>query len=119
MTGEHDQQQHPTQLTPAELRIVSLRLEVLHGDVQDMRSVLKDLTSAITKLALIEERQTQAGQAQERAFTALEKVESRLAALEADRKSNNKATEWVDKVQWLALGALVMYVLKSVGIIGS
>ena len=65
-----------------EVNILSARLQSLHEDVGEMKSALRELTSAITKLALIEERQSQTQMAQERAFTAIKKVEDGLAAIE-------------------------------------
>lgn len=62
-----------------ELRAVqALRLETLHRDVSEIKSALNELTRAITKLALIEERQTQAAQSLDRAFAALERLEARI-----------------------------------------
>lgn len=68
--------------------ILDMRLRTLHTDVTDMKGALRDLTHAITRLALIEERQAQAAQAQERAFNALEKVEARLSQLEQRTPAN-------------------------------
>lgn len=66
-----------------EMRAVqSLRLETLHNDVQEIKSALGDLTRAVTKLALIEERQLQAAASLDRAFTALDRLEKRIQRLE-------------------------------------
>ena len=43
--------------------VLNLQLKTLHEDVSEMKSVLKDLATAITKLALIEERQANAAAA--------------------------------------------------------
>ena len=65
-----------------ELTVLSAKLQSLHDDVSEMRSALKELTSAITKLALIEERQTNTQLAQDRAFNAIKSVEIRLYEIE-------------------------------------
>lgn len=96
--------------------VLTLKLQVLHEDVGEMKSVLKDLTAAITKLALIEERQTQAAAAQERAFGVLAKLEERVSNLEAHVPSNKRVSVWLDRATWAALGLLGMYIVKKVGI---
>ncbi len=72
--------------------VLTVKLQVLHEDVGEMKSVLKDLTAAITKLALIEERQTQAAAAQERAFAVLAKLEERVSSLEAYVPANKRVS---------------------------
>ncbi len=47
------------------------KLSMLHEDVGDIKSALKDLTSAITRLALVEERMATASAAQERSMKLL------------------------------------------------
>jgi chromosome segregation ATPase len=96
--------------------LLSHKLQVLHEDVGEMKSVLKDLTAAITKLALIEERQTQAAAAQERAFQALERVEQRVSALEAYVPANKRVSVWLDRATWGAIGLLLMFVAKKTGL---
>lgn len=96
--------------------ILTLKLQVLHEDVGEMKSVLKDLTAAITKLALIEERQTQAAAAQERAFGVLAKLEERVSNLEAYAPANKRVSVWLDRATWAALGLLGMYIAKKVGL---
>jgi len=96
--------------------LLSHKLQVLHEDVGEMKSVLKDLTAAITKLALIEERQTQAAAAQERAFQALERVEQRVSSLEAYVPANKRVNVWLDRFLWGAIGLLLMFIAKKTGL---
>jgi hypothetical protein len=96
--------------------VLNLQLKTLHEDVSEMKSVLKDLATAITKLALIEERQANAAAALERAFGALERVEARVAALEKDVPANKRLNVWVDRAIWAGLGLLAMTVMKKSGL---
>lgn len=96
--------------------VLSHKLETLHTDVRKIESVLQDLTVAITRLAIVEERQSTAAAALERAFKALEKVEDRITSLELQVPANRKLSVWVDRVTWAALGLLGMYVMKSLGL---
>ena len=120
----------PPQPTPADL--LAHRLDALHGDVGDIKAALRDLTTAVTRLAVVEERQQQAAAAQERGFRALERVEQRvstlehqmpdradqrLAALEQQAPAVNRTAAWVDRAVWAAAAAAVMYVAKSAGLL--
>lgn len=97
--------------------VLDARLETLHGDVSDMKNVLRELTQAITKLALIEERQAQAAAAQERAFSALAKVEERVTEIEKKLPQLSSTTVWVDRGVWAAAAAAVMYIAKKAGLL--
>ena len=54
--------------------LLAAKLGALHEDVSEIKAALTKLSDAITKLALVEERQTQSAAALERAFTAIEKI---------------------------------------------
>lgn len=101
-----------------ELRAVqSVRLETLHKDVGEIKAALRDLTKAITKLALIEERQTQAAASLDRAFVALERLERRIQRLEESAPMNHQASKWVFGGMWAAAGALLVMVAKKTGLL--
>ena len=109
-----------------ELTVLSAKLQSLHDDVSEMRSALRDLTNAITKLAIIEERQTNTQMAQDRAFTAISNVERRLAEIERllpadlgerlaalERKSpiTDMSNRWVFGAITAIAGGVVVYIL--------
>lgn len=100
----------------AEADILSHKLETLHTDVRKIEQVLQDLTVAITRLAIVEERQSTTAAALERAFKALEKIEDRVALIELQVPANRKLSVWIDRVTWAALGLLGMYLIKSLGV---
>lgn len=98
------------------VQVIASKLESLHGDVGDMKDVLKDLTSAVTKLAIVEERQGQASLALERAFKVLEKVEGRLDALEKAAPLQAQTSSWVHAGVG-AIGMLMLaFVAKKMGL---
>lgn len=114
--------------TDSLIQVIAVRLDNLHADVSGMRDVLKELASAVTKLAVIEERQGQAAQALERAFGVLEKLEStissnkkeiddRISTLEKAQPLQQQASTWVSNAIWLAAGAAVLYAAKKVGLV--
>ena len=93
------------------------RLSMLHEDVGDIKSALKDLTSAITRLALVEERMATASAAQERAFKAIAEMEKKVVEIEKILAAQIKTTGWVDRGVWAALAALGVYIAKKVGLL--
>lgn len=97
--------------------LVSHRLATLHEDVGEMKAALKDLATAITKLALIEERQSNAAAAQERAFKVLAKLEERVTNLEVYVPANKRVSVWLDRATWAGMGLLVMLVMKKSGLL--
>jgi hypothetical protein len=59
------------------VNVLAERIDGLCGDMNEMKHGIAKMADALTKLAIVEERQTQTILAQERAFKALERVEER------------------------------------------
>jgi hypothetical protein len=89
----------------ADVAILAERLSSLHSDVSEIKSVMRDLTAAITQLALVEERQANVAAAQERMFVALERLEARITALERLEPASTKTSVWVDRGVLFIIGA--------------
>lgn len=85
--------------------VLAAKLEMLHGDVVDVKTALTELSKAITKLALVEERQAQIAEAMERAFKAIGKIEDRVSALEQVAPKAKETSAWVDR---FILGMIVL-----------
>ena len=98
------------------LAILDNRLSTLHEDVGDIKAVLKDLTSAITRLAVMEERMTTASAAQERAFNAISTLEKRLTEVEKKLPEVTRTSIWVDRGVWAAAAAAAVYIAKKTGL---
>ena len=101
----------------SEITVLATRIESLHGDVSEIKDALKALSEAITKLALVEERQSQTAQALERAFVAIEKIENRVDTLEQVAVNSRRVSDWVDRAVWAAAAATVVYVAKVLRIL--
>ena len=97
-----------------ELNELASKLLSLHEDVSEIKGALKDLTSAITKLALIEERQTVTNASLERAFVAISRVEDRLTELERLTPLNNQARIWVERFVIAIVSAALVYLWDQV-----
>ena len=98
-------------------RGVEVKLDLLHQDVSDMKAVLKELTVAINRLAIVEERQSETAKSMERAFSAIDKITARLASLEQGAVSSARTSGWVDKGIWAAAGLAAMYIARKVGLV--
>ena len=100
--NSHDQDQ-------SDLLVLSERFQALHADVSEIKSAIRDLAAAITKLALIEDRQSNVAAAQERLFTALARLELRVIELEKTIPANDQTHAWVEKAILLAAGAALLF----------
>lgn len=109
-------------------------IEMIAHKVGRMEASMDKLTEAITKLAVIEEKQSADRQALERAFMAIQKsdercqllfektsakldaIEGRIDGLEALAPESKQTSEWVKGALYGAAGLLAMYVAKQVGL---
>jgi len=89
----------------------------------DFKDGMKELSAAILKLALVEERQAHASQAMERSFRLLEKLEQRVdgiairvTELEKAEPNQKRAADWVDRAVWAAATAAVVYIAAKSGL---
>ena len=100
--------------------VLSVKLEALHNDVSEVKTALNKLSEAITKLALVEERQVQTAEALERAFKAIGKIEDRLSTLEqkqaAQTPKYTEVAKWVDRGLVGLAGAGAVMLAKSAGL---
>src|SRR5574343_931372 len=101
---------HQDYSNPSDITLLSARMQTLHGDVSEIKDTLKDLTTAIHKLAIVEERLANTNAAQERAFKAISIMEKRLDTLEKLAVSNTQTAVWVDRGIMAIVGAALMFV---------
>ena len=97
-----------------ELTEMAGKLISLHEDVTEIKGALRDLTSAITKLALIEERQSVTNAALERAFGAISRVEDRLTEIERLAPMNNQSRVWVERFVLALAGAALAFIWDQI-----
>ena len=72
------------------MQVLATKIEGLAQDMSEMKHGIAKMADALTKLAIVEERQTQTILAQERAFKALERVEERQRTYELLCKDQEK-----------------------------
>lgn len=105
-----------------DINVVITRLGLLSDDVGELKETLRQIATAVTRLALVEERQSQTNEALSRAFKQIDKVEikltsieHRLVALERMQPQQQQTSAWVTTMLWATAGAAAMFVAKKVG----
>ena len=128
------------------MQVLATKIEDLAQDLNEMKHGIAKMADALTKLAIVEERQTQTILAQERAFKALERVEERqrlhemqcrdqekevrqliadsnerlsvrVGELEKAEPMQKQTGKWVMAAVWGAAGLLAMFVAKQLGLV--
>ena len=128
------------------MQVLATKIEDLAQDMNEMKHGITKMADALTKLAIVEERQTQTILAQERAFKALERVEerqrthelvcndqdkevrqliadsnerlsTRVGELEKAEPMQEQTGKWVMAAVWGAAGLLAMFVAKQLGLV--
>jgi len=128
------------------VQVLATKIEGLAQDMNEMKHGIVKMADALTKLAIVEERQTQTILAQERAFKALERVEerqrthellcrdqdkevrqliadsnerlsTRVAELEKSEPMQEQTSTWVKTAVWGAAGLLALFVAKQLGLV--
>ena len=79
-----------TRKDDAAIDVFAERVEGLCSDMSEMKHGIAKMADALTKLAIVEERQTQTILAQERAFKALDRVEERQRQQELQCRDQDK-----------------------------
>ena len=125
------------------VQVLATKIEGLAQDMGEMKQGIAKMADALTKLAIVEERQTQTILAQERAFKALERVEerqrlheqqchdqdkevrqliadsnerlsARIGELEKAEPMQAQTSRWVMAAVWGAAGLLALFVVPRI-----
>jgi len=99
-----------------EIALLTNKVESLHEDMSEMKVVMRDIANALTKLAIIDERQEKMSETQGRIFKLLDNHGERINELEKDDRRQSLAVNWVFGATWAAAGAFGMIVLKVLGL---
>ena len=75
------------------VQFIAARLDAFNSDIQEIKVVQKEMAASFTKLIVIEERQTATMAGLERAFKALERVETKLEAYTTANRETSQALE--------------------------
>jgi hypothetical protein len=99
-----------------EIALLTNKVESLHEDMSEMKTVMRDIANALTRLAIIDERQEKMSETQGRIFRVLDNHAERINELEKDDRRQSLAVNWVFGATWAAAGAFGMVVLKVLGL---
>jgi hypothetical protein len=99
-----------------EIALLTNKVESLHEDMSEMKVVMRDIANALTRLAIIDERQEKMSETQGRIFRVLDNHAERINELEKDDRRQSLAVSWVFGATWAAAGAFGMVVLKVLGL---
>lgn len=91
-------------------------IQRIREDQHAMRAAIERMSEAVTRLALVEERQAAASTAIERLVQSLERLDERLRRLEVAEPMQTKAAEWVQSAVWAAAAAAVMFMAGKAGL---
>ena len=125
------------------MQVLATKIEGLAQDMSEMKHGIAKMADALTKLAIVEERQTQTILAQERTFKALERVEElqrqhelqcrdqekevrqliadsnerlsiRVSELEKAEPMQAQTSKWVTAGVWGALTLLASFIVPRI-----
>ena len=118
MTNPHDDLHSIANEANDVVRIERLthHIQRIREDQHAMRTAIERMSEAVTRLALVEERQAAASSEIDRMARALEKLDERLRHLEMAEPMQAKATEWVQSAVWAAAAAAVMFMAGKAGL---
>ena len=100
--------------TTSDVTVLSAKLQTLHIDVADIKGSIKELTLAINKLALVEERISNAVAAQERTFKMIERMEERIEKLEKAQVLDDNSSKWMERGLVAVLGAGAAFIWDKI-----
>ena len=125
------------------MQVLATKIEGLAQDMSEMKHGIAKMADALTKLAIVEERQTQTILAQERSFKALERIEerqrlhelvvrdhdkeirqliadsnerlsARISELEKAEPMQAQTSKWVTAAVWGALALLASFIVPRI-----
>lgn len=95
------------------MNILSAQVATLHTDVTEIKHSLKDLTTAINKLAVVEERLTNSNHQLTRLFEQQQRIDARIDVLEQKMATSSNTTKWVDRGIMGILGVFLVFVWEK------
>lgn len=92
-----------------EMALSAQKLDAIIGDVGEIKQSLKELTQAVNRLALVEERLANTTDALDRAFKEIEKQDHRIKTLEQAQPIQKQSSDIVQK----AIGMIIVVVFSA------
>ena len=100
-----------------DVAIALSKIESMTGDLQDIKTSMRDLARAVNRLAVVEERQASIASSMERAFKEIETMSARLASLEQAKPINDQTNKLmagaVKYILAAAMGAVLSGIVRN------
>lgn len=90
------------------------KLDSIINDMGELKTSVKELTKAVTRLAVVEERQSNTADSLGRAFKEIEKHDARIKTLEGDAGVTKQSSDMVNKVITIIITAVTTAVVGLV-----
>jgi hypothetical protein len=100
-----------------DLAAVVRDIQYIRNEQAAIRQTLDKVSEAISKLAVIKERQVFTSKAIERVMEAMDKLEHRVRALEVEDRVQSKTVDWVDRIIWGILSGFAVFVAYKLGLL--
>lgn len=97
-------------------RAEDVRFEAMQRAMERMETHMMRLADAVSKLAVIEERQSADRAAISKIADSIEKIDGRLDALEKAAPESARVTTWVTSAVWAAAGLACYVVINKLGL---
>ena len=78
-----------------DLAVAISKIEALSEDMSDIKSSMRELAQAVSRLAVVEERQSSTNEAMGRMFKAIEAMDIRIKVLEQAQPIQQQSSDWV------------------------
>ena len=96
------------------MNILTEKIATLHTDVTDIKHSIKDLTMAINKLAVVEERLSNSNASLDRLYKLHTRLDARIDELEKKSQSIGTSAKWIDRSLVAIIGAFCVFVWEKI-----
>jgi polynucleotide 5'-kinase involved in rRNA processing len=101
----------------ADLAVAIAKIDAITSDLADLKASMKELASAVSRLAVVEERQTTTNESIGRAFKQIDALTIRLTSLEQAQPIQKQSSDFVQSavkyIVAIVLGAVVSGLWRS------
>lgn len=96
-----------------DLAVAIAKIESISGDMAEIKLTMRELANAVSRLAVVEERQSTTNDAIGRAFKDINAINARVTSLEQSQPINSQTNEWVQSGVKYVMAAILGAVLAG------
>lgn len=93
------------------------RIDIIASRIEHMALTLDKVADAVSRLAVVEERQQQTQSTLGRVFKQLDDHDERLDSLEKHEPEQKRVAKWVNAAVWAMASAAAMFIAHRVGLL--